>query len=181
MRVFGIDPGSRTTGWAVVVREQGRYRLIAAGAVVTDSADPMPARLHRIHSDLAAAITLHTPDVIAIEAIFSHKSATSALVLGQARGVALLAGAQSGRPVFEYNASTIKSSVAGSGHADKAAVTRMVEMLLGAPVAGPHDTADAVAIAMTHHAHAGRHAAAERIATVQAAARVAAVRRARPA
>jgi crossover junction endodeoxyribonuclease RuvC len=169
MRVLGIDPGSRTTGWGVVVRELGRYRLVAAGAIVTRSDDPMPERLLAIATGLAAVIAAHAPEVVAIEAIFSHKSATSALVLGQARGVALLAAATAGRPVFEYNASTIKSSVAGSGRADKEAVGRMVEVLLGGRVEGPHDAVDAVAIAMTHHAHAGRHAAAARLAAAQAA------------
>lgn len=156
MRVVGIDPGSRTTGWAVVVREQGRYRALAAGAIRTDPEAPMPARLLQIHRELAALLALWTPDAVAIEAIFAHKSATSALVLGQARGAALVAAAATGAPVFEYNAATIKSSVAGSGRADKQAVARMVEVLLGGPVAGPFDATDAVAIAITHHAHAGR-------------------------
>jgi crossover junction endodeoxyribonuclease RuvC len=156
MRVFGIDPGIRSLGWAVVTREQGRYRLIAADAVRPDPDAPMPERLRTLHASLSAMLTLHQPDAIGIEAIFSHRSATSALVLGQARGVALLAAAQSGVPVFEYNASTIKSSVGGSGKADKGAMGRMVEMLVGQPIPGPHDTADAVAIAITHLAHAGR-------------------------
>jgi crossover junction endodeoxyribonuclease RuvC len=178
MKVLGVDPGSRTTGWGVVVREQGRYRLLAAGAIVTDAAEPMPTRLLAIHAGLRAVIATQAPDVLAIEAIFSHKSATSALVLGQARGVALLVGAQSDLPVFEYNASTIKSSVAGSGRADKEAVGRMVEVLLGGKVEGPHDARDAVAIAMTHHAHAHRHAAEARIEAAKQAilARVAAAR-----
>jgi crossover junction endodeoxyribonuclease RuvC len=181
MKVLGIDPGSRSTGWGVVTREQGRYRLLAAGAIHTKSDTPMPQRLLAIHQGLAAVILLHAPDVIAIEAIFAHKSATSALVLGQARGVALVAAAASGRPVFEYNAMTIKSSVAGSGRADKEAVGRMVGVLLGGPVEGPHDAVDAVAIAMTHHAHAHRHAAAERLAAVTAAALARVPARAAPA
>src|SRR5688500_18707715 len=114
MKVLGIDPGTRSTGWGVVTREQGRYRLLAVGAIQTSSSTPMPQRLLAIHQGLAAAILLHEPEVIAIEAIFAHKSAASALVLGQARGVALVAAAASGRPVFEYNAMTIKASVAGS-------------------------------------------------------------------
>lgn len=156
MRVFGIDPGSRSTGWAVVVRESGRYRLVAADAIQPDPDLPMPARLLAIYAGLCSALLLHQPDAVAIEAIFSHRSATSALVLGQARGAALLATATSAAPFFEYNAATVKSSVAGSGRADKKAVARMVEVLIGQKMAGPHDVADAVAIAITHHAHGGR-------------------------
>lgn len=162
MRVLGIDPGSRSTGWGVVVRDHGRYRVLASGAIRTRSDAPMPERLLAIHKGLADALALWQPDCVAIEAIFAHKSATSALVLGQARGVALLAAAASGAAVFEYNAATIKSSVAGSGRADKDAVGRMVKLLVGDTVEGPHDAADAVAIAITHHAHAARLAPAAR-------------------
>lgn len=122
----------------------------------------MADRLSAIFDGVTTALSAHTPDCIAIEAIFSHRSATSALVLGQARGVALLAAARSGLPVFEYNASTVKNSVGGSGSAGKEQVARMVAALLGGPLAGPHDLADAAAIAITHHAHAGRHAALAR-------------------
>jgi crossover junction endodeoxyribonuclease RuvC len=153
-----------------VTREHGRYCLIAAGAIRTDTDAPMPTRLLQIHIGLAALIRDHSPDVVAIEAIFAHKSSTSALVLGQARGVALMSAAQAGLAVFEYNAMTIKSSVAGSGRADKEAVGRMVAVLLGGKVEGPHDAVDAVAIAMTHHAHAHRHVATARIADLTARA-----------
>ena len=171
MKVLGIDPGSRSTGWAVVTREQGRYRALAAGAIRPPTDGEMPDRLLAIAEGLTGLLRLHSPDVVAIEAIFAHKSSTSALILGQARGVALLCAAQAGLRVFEYNASTIKSSVAGSGRADKEAVGRMVAVLLGGEVSGPHDAVDAVAIAMTHHAHAHRHAAAERLAAAVKARR----------
>jgi crossover junction endodeoxyribonuclease RuvC len=176
LKVLGIDPGSRSTGWAVVTREAGRYRLLASGAIRPDPSGPMPTRLLEIHHELLAVLALHAPDVVAIEAIFAHKSSTSALVLGQARGVALVAAAGAGKAVYEYNANTVKSAVAGSGRADKEAVGKMVAMLLGGHVEGPHDAADAVAIAMTHHAHAHRHAAAARVATVPRAAARPAVR-----
>jgi crossover junction endodeoxyribonuclease RuvC len=168
-KVLGIDPGSRSTGWGVVAREQGRYQLLALGAIRPDPSAPMPLRLKAIHDGLVAAIAAHDPVAIAIEAIFAHKSSTSALVLGQARGVALLAAASAGKAVFEYNASTIKLAVAGSGRAEKEAVGRMVEVLLGGPVDGPHDAADALAIAITHHAHAPGHAAQSRVASGPAA------------
>lgn len=147
-----------------MTREHGRYQLLAAGAIRTDTDAPMPTRLLHIHVELAALIADHRPDAAAIEAIFAYKSSTSALVLGQARGVALMTAAQAGLSVFEYNAMTIKSSVAGSGKADKEAVGRMVAVLLGGKVEGPHDAVDAVAIAMTHHAHAHRHVATARLA-----------------
>lgn len=158
-RVLGVDPGSRSLGWSVVVREHGRYRLLAGGAVRPDPERPMGERLDALYQGLRAAIAEGRPDCAALEAIFSHRSAASALVLGQARGVALLALAHAGLPVYEYNASTVKLSVAGSGRADKAQVGRMVALLLGGAPEGPHDVADAAAIAITHHAHAGRLAA----------------------
>jgi len=157
-RVLWVDPGTRSTGWAVVVREHGRYVLIEGGAIRPPPDVPMPERLRRIHAGLCEAIARTRPSVVSIEAIFAHRSSTSALVLGQARGVALLAAVQAGLPVFEYNASTVKSSVGGSGRAQKDQVARMVGALLGQAIAGPHDAADAAAIAITHHAHAGRAA-----------------------
>lgn len=156
MRVIGVDPGSRVTGWAVVDRERGRYRLVAAGAIKPPTGAEIPDRLCAIHAGLVAAITTWAPETSAIEAIFSHRSATSALVLGQARGVALLALAQAGLEIHAYNASTVKLSVTGSGSADKGQIGRMVAALLGEAVAGPADASDAAAVAITHHAHAGR-------------------------
>lgn len=154
MRVFGIDPGSRVTAWGVVERPRGRYRLVASGAIRTRASTPMPARLDAIFSGLAEALAEHRPDAVAIEAIFRHKSSASALVLGQARGVALLAAGRAGYEVFEYNAMTVKRSVGAHGRADKEALARMVQMLIGTEIPGPRDITDAVAIAITHHAHA---------------------------
>lgn len=119
----------------------------------------MATRLAQILQDLRGVMAVHRPTVAAIEAIFSHKSATSALVLGQARGVALAALAEGGLTVHEYNASVIKQSVTGSGKADKDQIGRMVDMLLGEAIVGGQDARDACAIAMTHHLHAGRIAA----------------------
>lgn len=159
MLVLGIDPGSTATGYGLVTRQRGRYRLVTAGAIKTKSKDPVPRRLQEIHSGLCAIIQVHRPAVVAIEAIFRHKSSESALRLGQARGVALLAGASAECPIFEYNAMTVKKSVTGSGRADKAQVRRMVSMLTGADLSGLNaDATDAVAIAITHLAHAAHHA-----------------------
>ncbi len=161
MRVMGIDPGSRRTGWGIVERVAGRPRLVAAGALSTDPKDPMPQRLRTLHEGLRALLAVHRPDAVAIEEIFAHRSAASAIVLGQARGVALAVVALADVPVHTYNAMIVKRTVAGSGSADKAAMQRMVALLLGEDVPGPHDAADAVAIALTHQVHAlGRSPAA---------------------
>jgi len=161
MRVFGIDPGSTATGYAVVERSGGRFRLLVAGVIRTQTKDPVSERLKTIYEGLQAQLMVANADCVAIESIFRHKSSASALKLGQARGVALLAAAQANVPLFEYNAMTIKKSVTGSGRADKKQLARVVTMLLGKPVEGPHDAVDAVAIAMTHHAHSHHHAAVQ--------------------
>ncbi|MSQ01388.1 MAG: crossover junction endodeoxyribonuclease RuvC [Myxococcales bacterium] len=157
VRVLGIDPGSRTTGWAVVARVSGRMVHVASGVVRTDPEAPMPARLQAIHHGLLAAIETHIPSEVAMEEIFAYRSAASALVLGQARGVALLAVA--GLPLSTYNASTIKKSVSGSGKADKVQVSRMIKVVLGISAMLPADETDALAVAVTHLAHAGMRAA----------------------
>lgn len=152
--MLGIDPGSTATGWGLVRRVRGRYKTLGHGVVRTRSKDPVPERLARIHEGLAEVIATQTPDVVAIEAIFKHKSSESALRLGQARGVALLAAAQAGLAVHDYNAMTVKKTVSGYGRADKGQMARVVAMLLGVQDPIPSDAADALAIAMTHLAHA---------------------------
>ncbi len=163
VRVLGIDPGSRTTGWGVVARVSGRMVRVASGVVRTDPEMPMPARLQTIHLGLLAAIHTHSPGEAAMEEIFAYRSAASALVLGQARGVALLAVA--GLPLATYNASTIKKSVSGSGKADKEQVARMMQVVLGLSEALPADETDALAVAVTHLAHAGMRAATPVVTT----------------
>ena len=158
MLVLGIDPGSTVTGYALVERVRGRYRLMTAGVVKTTSKQEMPHRLRIIHEGLESVLTVHKPGVVSIEAIFRHKSSESALRLGQARGVALLAAAQANLPVFEYNPMTVKKSVTGNGRADKQQVKRAVTMLTGQKLDLPYDAYDAIAIAITHLAHARHHA-----------------------
>ncbi len=155
MRVLGIDPGSNATGWAVLDRVKGRYLLVDAGVIRTRPKSPVPARLHTIHAGIVALIAAHSPESAAIEAIFKHRSAESAIRLGQARGVALLALAQAGLDVGEYNPMTVKKTVAGHGGAGKTELQRVVQRLLGLDQALAHDASDAAAIAMTHHATAG--------------------------
>jgi crossover junction endodeoxyribonuclease RuvC len=154
MRVLGIDPGSTVTGYGIIENQRGRLVHVASGCIRTRAETPMAERLTAIHAGLAAAIEAHRPDEIAIEAIFRHKSSESALRLGQARGVALLAAGQRGYHPYEYNASTVKASVGAHGKADKAGIAKMVHMLLGGAIPGPADVTDALAIAITHCAHA---------------------------
>ncbi len=153
MRVIGIDPGSRRTGWAVVERATPGFRVVASGVIVTDVADTMPRRLAAIHEGLRATLLLHQPDAAALEEIFAHKSVASALVLGQARGVAMLAVAS--LPLSTYNANTIKKTVTGNGRAEKAQVTTMVAHHCRVEAPRLADEADAIAIAITHLIFAG--------------------------
>jgi crossover junction endodeoxyribonuclease RuvC len=158
--VLGIDPGSTVTGYGLVERIRGRYHLRTAGVVKTKSKDPIPLRLRQIYEGLCTVLELHQPQVVSIEAIFRHKSSESALRLGQARGVALLAASQINVPIFEYNAMTVKKTVTGNGRADKTQVSRAVTMLTGQKPDLPHDAFDAIAIAITHLAHSRHHAQA---------------------
>ena len=153
MVVFGIDPGSTVTGFGVVERRRGRLHHIASGCVKTTPKQPMEERLMAIHTGLLVAIDAQPIDEIAIEAIFRHKSSESALRLGQARGVALLAAGQRGFSCTAYNPMTVKRSIGAHGRADKEGVARMVGMLLGEIPEGPPDLTDALAIAITHLNH----------------------------
>jgi len=161
MRVFGIDPGCTVTGYGVVQARRGRVTLVDAGCIKTTPSMPMTERLSTIHAGLVAAIERNQPDTLAIEAIFHHKNAKSALILGQARGVALLAAAQCGFEAAEYNPMVVKRSVGAHGGADKKALAKMVCMLLGTEVNGPADITDALAIAITHSAHVRTRVALE--------------------
>ncbi len=113
----------------------------------------MGSRLARIHRFLVDALAEHKPEGVAIEAIFRHKSSESALKLGQARGVALLAAAQAGHEAVPYNPMTVKRTTGATGKADKEGIARVVGMLLGVRPEGPHDVTDALAIAITHLSH----------------------------
>lgn len=153
MRVLGVDPGSTVTGFGVIEWARGRLHHIDSGFIRTDASTPIATRLATIYDGLCAALDRNRPDAVAIEAIFRHKSSESAIRLGQARGVALLAAGQRGLTPFEYNASTVKATVGAHGKADKAGVARMVALLLGTRVEGPADLTDALAIAITHCTH----------------------------
>ena len=151
MKVFGIDPGSARTGYGCVQSDGTRHRLIVYGAVTIPASNSFPEKLKIIHSSLAALIDQHRPDVIAIENLFHAVNARSALKLGHARGVAMLAAVEAGVPIVEYTPAEVKQSVVGYGRAEKSQVQSMIQLLLGldAPPE-PFDAADALAIAICH-------------------------------
>jgi crossover junction endodeoxyribonuclease RuvC len=150
VRILGIDPGSRYTGYGIIETAGGKSRLLDAGRLdVRDGT--MPQRLLAILEGLGRVIRDHAPVEIAIEETFVNKvNAASALVLGQARGAAICACAQAGLPVSEYAASQVKLAIAGSGRADKVQVAHMVRVLLNVREKWPADAADALAVALTH-------------------------------
>ncbi len=151
MRIFGIDPGSERTGYGCVETDGRRHRLVACGAISALAADAFPQRLARIHRELAALLTTWRPDCVAIENLFHANNVRSALKLGHARGVAMLAAIEAGCPVVEYTPAEIKRAVVGYGRAEKHQVGQMVKLLLGLDKPPtPHDAADALAVAICH-------------------------------
>jgi crossover junction endodeoxyribonuclease RuvC len=149
--VFGIDPGSERTGYGCVETDGRRHRLIVCGAVAAQTGDDFAARLARIHRELSRLIATCRPDCVAIENVFYATNVRSALKLGHARGVALLAASEAAIPVIEYSPAEIKRSVVGYGRAEKPQVQAMMKLLLGLDVApSPHDVADALAVAICH-------------------------------
>ncbi len=154
-RVLGIDPGSAVTGYGVVERREGRLIHVAHGTVRAPRGESVERRLAAIHRALLQVIDLHRPDAASVEQVFVARGARAALVLGQARGVALAAAGLAGVAVHEYSASRIKQSVTGNGRAGKLQVQRQVRQLLGLAKTPVPDAADALAAAICH-AQAGR-------------------------
>ena len=150
MIVIGIDPGSRVTGYSFITKQKNRFRLVEAGCIKTRPKAPIPERLHHIYVELDRLILKHKPDSAAIEEIFSGKSVKSALLLGQARGVALMTLGKHNLDVSAYHPNKIKKNVGGHGRAGKNEMIRVVSMLLGVTEPLQADAADATAIAMTH-------------------------------
>ncbi len=151
MRIFGIDPGSVRTGYGCVESDGSRHRLVACGAIAAPARLSFPARLQAIHSELTSLLRENRPDGVAVEALFHAVNARSALQLGHARGVALLAATQAGLDVAEYAPAEVKRAVVGYGRAEKSQVQRMVCLLLGIDgVPGPFDVSDALAVAICH-------------------------------
>ena len=180
MRVFGIDPGSERTGYGCVETDGSRHRIVTCGAISAPASASFSERLFEIHRRLVELLAECRPESVAIESIFYATNVRSALKLGHARGVAMLAGAQAGLTVVEYTPAEIKRAVVGYGRAEKQQVQHMVKLLLGlATVPSPHDAADALAVAICHvHSQLPARALAGAVNRPGAAARVAATSKA---
>jgi crossover junction endodeoxyribonuclease RuvC len=151
VRIFGIDPGSERTGYGCVETDGRVARLVVCGAITALPGDPFPQRLARIHRELVRLLNGCAPDCVAIEALFHAANVRTALKLGHARGVAVLAAVEAGCPVAEYTPAEIKRAVVGYGRAEKLQVQQMIKLLLGlAQPPSPHDAADALAVAICH-------------------------------
>jgi crossover junction endodeoxyribonuclease RuvC len=153
VRILGIDPGLRRTGWGVIEIDGNRLTFIACGSVEPPESLPLASRLLAIHQGLIAVLGDFQPVEAAVEQTFVNKDGVATLKLGQARGVAMLAPAMSGISVAEYAPNQVKKAVVGAGHADKAQILMMLKILL--PKADPKtpDAADALAVAITHAHH----------------------------
>jgi crossover junction endodeoxyribonuclease RuvC len=153
VRLLGLDPGLRRTGWGVIAVDGNRLSHLGNGRIATKDSASIAERLADLHDGLAALIDEYKPDEAAIEATFVNKNAASALKLGMARGAVMLAPARLGLPVAEYAPNLVKKSIVGAGHAEKAQIARMIHVLLpGCVIAGP-DAADALAVAICHAHH----------------------------
>ena len=153
IRILGIDPGLRRTGWGVVVIEGNRLSYVACGSLPTDDKAALAVRLLSIHDGLRQVVSDHLPDEAAVEATFVSKDGSATLKLGQARGIAMLVPAIAGLPVAEYAPNLVKKTIVGAGHSEKVQIRMMVGVLL--PKASPQtdDAADALAIAVCHAHH----------------------------
>ena len=151
MRIIGIDPGTATTGFGIIEHNHGQFKFVDAGVIITPPDQPMPNRLITIHRELSEVIAETKPDEAAVELLFFATNVTTAISVGQARGVILLALAEAGLLPAEYTPMQIKQAVTGYGGAKKPQIQEMVRVLLKLPVIPkPDDAADALAAAITH-------------------------------
>lgn len=163
MIVLGIDPGIAITGFGVVRVEQNRHIVLGYGAIRTSSQETTARRLEAIYGELSKLIAEFEPDCLAVEELFFNKNSASAMQVGQARGVAILAGTHAGLPVFEYTPLQVKTAVTGYGRAAKEQVAYMVCMLLGLEnPPQPDDVTDALAICICHGYNANNWGRRER-------------------
>ena len=153
IRILGLDPGLQHTGWGVVEHDGFRMRFLAEGVISTTPKEDLPERLLALHRGLTEVIAAWTPDEAAVEHTYVARNPESALKLGQARGVVLLAPALAGLVVREYGAMEVKRAVVGNGHAAKEQVQAMVRQLLPGVTFRRADAADALAIAICHAHH----------------------------
>lgn len=151
MRILGIDPGTATTGFGVIDIDQGKLKFVDAGVIITTPDELMERRLATIYDELSQLIGEHKPTVMAIELLYFQNNVTTAMTVGQARGVAILLAAQHNLPLAEYTPLQVKQAVTGYGKAEKPQIQEMVKVLLklGA-IPKPDDAADALAVAITH-------------------------------
>jgi crossover junction endodeoxyribonuclease RuvC len=164
IRIIGIDPGLRRTGWGVVEAQGNGLRFVAAGTVRSDEKLDLATRLRQLHDGLVAIMHAQAPDEAAVEQTFVNKDAAATLKLGQARGIAMLVPALAGLSVAEYAPNAVKKTVIGVGHGDKKQIHMMVRVLMPKATFDTDDAADALAIAICHAHHrqsvTGRMAAA---------------------
>lgn len=152
MRIIGLDPGTATTGYGIIEANQGEFTAVAFGAITTHADDPMPQRLQTIQRELQRLIDTYQPDTAAVEEVFFGRNVTTAITVGQARGVLLLTLVNAGLPIGEYSPPKIKDAVTGYGKADKNQVQLMVRNLLNLEeTPRPDDAADGLAVAITHY------------------------------
>jgi crossover junction endodeoxyribonuclease RuvC len=152
-RILGIDPGSRITGFGIIDAHKQKSLYVTCGCIRTH-ATTLPLRLQEIYNGISTLVKEYQPTELAIEQVFMHRNVASALILGQARGVAIVAGVQQGLTIHEYAPNQIKKTVVGQGHADKVQVQQMVKVLLNLSNLPSADAADALAVAICH-AHFG--------------------------
>ncbi len=152
MRVVGIDPGLKTTGYGIVEGSGSSFSLVEAGVCSTSERDEMPARVRCIYDDILAVLEELKPEVAAVEQLYAHYAhPRTAILMGHARGAIMLAAAKYGIPVASYSATMIKKSLTGNGHAGKGQVQRMIAAMLGlSHPPEPPDVADALAVALCH-------------------------------
>jgi len=150
VRIIGIDPGLRRTGWGVIEKIGSVLRFIASGTVQSNGKNDLATRLYQLHQGLSDVLALWQPQEAAVEITFVNKDATATLKLGQARAVALLVPAQAGLVIAEYAPNTIKKAVIGAGHGEKGQIHMMVKMLMPRAKFDTDDAADALAIAICH-------------------------------
>ena len=153
IRIIGIDPGLRTTGWGVIETAGSSLTYIASGSVRSDATAGLAQRLVQLHEGLCGIVDEHAPYEAAVEQTFVNRDASATLKLGQARGIAMLVPAARGIAVAEYAPNAVKKTVIGAGHGDKKQIRMMVGVLLPRATPDSDDAADALAIAITHAHH----------------------------
>jgi crossover junction endodeoxyribonuclease RuvC len=164
IRIIGLDPGLRRTGWGIVESQGSSLRFLASGTVISDEKQELATRLCQLHDGILEVLSAYAPDEAAVEQTFVNANPTSTLKLGQARGIAMLVPARAGLRVAEYMPNAVKKAVVGAGHGDKAQIRMMVRVLLPRATFESDDAADALAIAICHAHH--RQTLAHRLAAL---------------